>query len=138
MTIFENKLDYNAEIEWIEKKFFKLLCYAYENYKLNFNIDLEKDFDKNKNYYYKDLKDVKLLLLKFEDIKNWETIFKDNLNININLNNNVNKKDKNMYNLYKNIKFSNSELDRIYNNKVFKIFYSKDEINNLKNKFLEK
>ena len=40
----------------------------------HFNIDLISSFDKDINYYFNDKNNVYLLVLKFEDIKNWTEI----------------------------------------------------------------
>ena len=103
-----------------------------------FNIDLITEFDRNKNYYYQELENVKLLFLKLEDSKNWDRIigrsgyrFK-----NIKINDSTKRPFAVLYQeVLENYKLSEIELDEIYDNKIMKAFYSEEEINTFKNKW---
>jgi len=112
---------------------------AIQIWKKHFNIEPEKDF---KDYFFFKNKIIKLLLIRYEDIDERSKIFEK-------LKYKYVQKDKNIIenNLYikdiydyvkRKITFSEEFLDQIYNNEVFCSFYSDDDKEKFKNKFLYK
>ena len=95
--------------------------YSIKNWKLKFNIDLLKEFNKRENYYYNELSNCKLLFIRFEDINDRVDVFK-NLGYNYTINHkNKNINDDYMY-IKNNIKFTDTEKKLIYND-IYKVFY---------------
>jgi len=117
--------NYTDAIKQIKKKGIKLWCESISIYKKYFKIDLLKDFDKNKKFYFKEHSKAKLLFLRFDDIKDREDIFK-NIGYefkNKKLNENLDDKVKKIYDDVKeNITFNKEELEKIYDVKCKKIW----------------
>lgn len=112
--------------------------YSYFNEQLNVNI-FSDDFDFKKKYAIYETPNITTIILRFEDIKEWNNIFgnifTDNINIKtLNLTNN-----KPIYNLYndfkKNYKYSNEEINLIKSIDFMKKFYTQTEIDTFIKKY---
>ena len=114
----------------------KFLPYSYNMFKKHYNIDLLSSFDKNLNYYFNETNNAYLLVLKFEDIQNWQEIINNNLPYKFILKYKNKTKDEFYEIIKKNIKFTKKELEPLLNCKKMTFFYSNDEINNLSKKFI--
>ena len=110
--------------------------------KLVFGVDVfSEEFPKSKGYkiYHKDLVDV--LVLKLEDIDRiFEEAIKDFLNIDRITFVHSNEAKRKSYYLYyrsfiKEINFSKSYLDKMYNNQYSQHFYTEEEISNFRKKW---
>jgi hypothetical protein len=114
----------------------RTIPYSCKMFKKYYNIDLISNFDKDLNYYFNDINNVYLLVLKFEDIKNWEKIINNNLPYKFVLTHH-NKTDDKFYGIVKkNIKFTKKELEPLLNCDKMTFFYTNDEINNISKKFI--
>ena len=105
---------------------------------MNVNI-FSDDFDFKKKYAIYETPNITTIILRFEDIKEWNNIFgnifTDNINIKtLNLTNN-----KPIYNLYndfkKNYKYSNEEINLIKSIDFMKKFYTQTEIDTFIKKY---
>jgi hypothetical protein len=113
------------------------LPYSYEMFFKHFNIDLLSSFDKDLNYYFNDMNNVCLLVLKFEDIKNWNEIINNNLPYKFTLKH-ENKRVNEFYQTIKeNIKYSKKEFQSYLDCLLITIFYSNNEIDKLAKKFIK-
>ena len=105
-------------------------------WKKHFGIDLTK-----KRYQYIEFDDVNLLLLRFEDIELRPSVFKSLGYDYIETHSNQTEKNRKVGELYMNIKrrlkFAKEELDNIYSGEV-RIFYTDDEIDGFKQKYLRR
>lgn len=117
--------NYTDAIKQIKQKGVKLWCESIIIYKKYFKIDLLKDFDKNKKFYFKDHSKAKLLFLRFDDLGKRQEIFK-NIGYefkNKKLNENLDNKVKKIYeDVKENITFNKEELEKIYDVKCEKIW----------------
>jgi len=116
--------------------------YSYDMWKKYFHIDLLELFDYKKGYYYNELDDCKLLLIRYENITLWNSIFTE-IGYDFTLKGVNLTKDK-KYNIpeyYKyvkeNIKFSKDILNSHYDIPLIKALYSTDDIDNFYKKWLE-
>lgn len=105
-----------------------------------FGVDIVKDFNKEKGFYYKELDNVKLLFLKFDKIKEWNNIFKEIGYVYKPIwANNSNKKHQ--YDLYREVlqkyKVPLDKLNKIYNYPVVQAIYTPEEIKKFKNRWSE-
>lgn len=105
-------------------------------FKKHFNIDLISSFDKDLNYYFNDTKNVYLLILKFEDIKNWNEIINNNIPYEFVLK--WENKTKNIFykKIKNNIKYTKKELQPFLDSRKIVNFYSNDEIEKIVEKFI--
>ena len=97
----------------------------------HFSIDISQIFNVKEKYIYRELNNVKLLFLRYEDIEIFSHIF-----TSIGYNYIRCHENKGIYD--KKHSFSEKQLDDIYDNKYIKLFYSSDEINNFRKKFEKK
>lgn len=106
-----------------------------------FGVDLIKDFNKNYNYYFNELKHVKLLFLKTETSYNWEKIFGELGYLYKSRKDNTSK-DKAFSELHETVleayKLSEKQLDEIYSHRIIKALYSGKEIQTFKDRWMEK
>lgn len=115
-SIYKSVLNWGKNIESINA------------WKKHFNIDITKIFNFKEKYIYKELNNVKLLFLRYEDIEDRETIFKS-----IGYNYITAHSNKGIYK--KKHSFSERQLSNTYSNKFIKYFYSIDEINIFKKQY---
>jgi hypothetical protein len=141
-TIDKNKkLDLNTVIKQVKDSHMKYVQHSVESLKWKdvFGVDLLAEFDKNQKYFYKETEDVKLVFLRFEDIKERGVIFKNigyDYNDSIKLNDSTKIPQGNFYmTLVKKIKFSEVELNIIYDGEVIHAFYTDEEIENFKKRW---
>ena len=103
-------------------------------WKKHFNVNLLK----NKSSYF-ELDDVKLAFLRYEDIEFRPSFFKKIGYDYIETHSNQTEKHVKVGELYidvkKHLNFTNEELDKIYSDEV-RLFYTKDEIQKFKDKYL--
>jgi hypothetical protein len=52
------------------------MSYSWQHWPTSFGVDLKKEFDADKGYYYRDLGCVQLLLLRFVDIADRNQVFR--------------------------------------------------------------
>jgi hypothetical protein len=104
-----------------------------------FGVNLIEEFDKNQKYFYKETNEVKLLFLRFEDIKDRKEIFSS---IGYNYDDTEKYLDSQkikfseFYNcILNNIKFDDRELNNFYDNEIIRTFYSDIEIDGFKQKW---
>jgi len=103
----------------------------------HFGINLSDVFNPIQKYYCKDLDTVQLLLLRYEDINEWDKIINSNCNFKFKL---VYKnKTSNSFDFYEDItnkiKYSIDELNLIYND-YFDKFYTENEKKEFINKWI--
>ena len=107
------------------------LGYSLIRWKRYFDVDLIKEFDKDKNYFFKELEDVKLLFLKLEDSKNWTSIF-EKIGYNYRYSEENSSRNKPIAKVYQkvldNFNLPVEKLESIYDNEIIKALYSKKEI----------
>jgi hypothetical protein len=107
-------------------------------WKSYFSVDLIAEFKKTSNYFFKDLKDAKLLFLKLEDVNNWPSIIEIAGYHYENIISNDATKSK-FSDFYTEIvsKFSLSEeaLNRIYDDRFVESFYNECGIDAFKEKW---
>tara|TARA_Y100000589_G_scaffold329858_1_gene377747 strand:- start:838 stop:1743 length:906 start_codon:yes stop_codon:yes gene_type:complete len=133
-------------------------CYSFNMYRKHFKFDITKHFNSKKGYYFNELKNVYLLLLRYENIKSWNivnklSLYKFNLEKGTKFMYEYNRlkqliihenrtqeekiflKFKTKYSniTHKKLKFTNTELNQIYN-PFFSSFYTQNE----KNEFIKK
>lgn len=118
--------------------------YSYGMWKKYFNVDLYKEFDQKNIYYYNETDKAKLLFFKYEGTDR-DQLFKS---LNIKFQNKIinqtkgafsNKlKDIIKHNPQTVIHFTKNEIDDIYNHASVKAFYTKQEIEQFKIKYLFK
>tara|TARA_B110000208_G_C11775868_1_gene431999 strand:+ start:1158 stop:1967 length:810 start_codon:yes stop_codon:yes gene_type:complete len=117
-------------------KAFQKKPYSIEMYKKHFNIDLLSKFNNKLNYYFNDTNNCYLLFLKFENIADWTKIINDLLPYNFVLLH-ENKTTNTHYNKVKQkIKFTEKEL-QLLNSKIVRCFYTKGEIDKIKQQFIK-
>ena len=109
---------------------------SYIMFKKHFNIDLLSSFNKDLNYYFRELNNVYLLFLKFEDIKNWNEIINNNLPYKFVLKHENKTVDEFYEIVKKNIKFTKKELQPFLDCRKITFFYSNDEIDKIVKKFI--
>lgn len=104
-------------------------------WKAYFSVDLIADFNKSKNYFYKDLENVKLLFLKLEDVNNWPSIIKfaGYQYENIVSNDATKSKFSDLYSeVVAKFRLSEEDLNKVYQNSLIESLYSQNEINSFK------
>lgn len=103
-----------------------------------FSVDVVADFNHTSNYLFRELKEVNLLFLKLENVKNWPSIIKLTGYSYENIKSNDATKSK-LSNFYTEVvsKFTLSEedLNHIYDDRFIKAFYTESEINAFKDKW---
>jgi len=105
------------------------------NYK-KFNIELDKEFDLNKNYYYYNSDKFNLLVLKFENIDEWFKVLNSKILYKFSLKK-YNVTNNKLYEyVKKNLKINIDELKLIYSNKYLN-FYSQKEISQFLNRWID-
>lgn len=136
---YQSDNNINALIEIIKKNIsneINRLPHSCNLFKKHFNIDLLSSFDKELNYYFKDINNVYLLFLKFEDIKNWSEIINNNLPYKFVLNH-ANKTTDKFYKIVNtNLKFTKKEIQPFLDCRNMTFFYSNDEIDKISKKFI--
>ena len=105
-------------------------------FKKHFNIDLLSSFDKNLNYFFNDENNVCLLVLKFEDIKNWTEIINNNLPYKFVLKHKNKTVDRFYEKVKKRIKYTKEEIQPFLDSCKMTIFYSNDEIDKIEKKYI--
>jgi hypothetical protein len=115
-----------------------------DNYFLNTeNFDIKLHFNKQNNCLYKEFDEYSLLIMKFENIKNWSTIF-NNINVEYNEKSDNQTKDSDFYPTQKYINerpellnLTTEKLKNIYSqyDNYLHYFYTDLEINNFINKW---
>lgn len=135
-------------------EFHKLVYYAnyhikneypelqFENIIKKYNIDIKSEYDRKENYFYKEYNKISILLLKFENNKNWEKIIKKH-GYNFKYNHSHNSDNKLYgyeYNLLKSdlnlLNLSIDDIEKIYKeNKYVNYFYTNEEIHYFIKKF---
>lgn len=117
-NIYKRSLNWHNKIESIKM------------WNKHFNIDITKIFIPHNKFLYKELPNVKLLFIRYEEITDRQDVLKK-----LGYNYTVLHKNKGLYK--KNmLTYSKKELDNIYSQKYVKTFYSNNEIYNFKKKFL--
>jgi hypothetical protein len=112
--------------------------YSIEMYKKHFDIDLLSEFSREKNYYFNDSHNIILLFLKFENITEWNKIINYHLPYKFVLNHN-NKTTHPFYeNIKQNLKFTKEEIQLFLDHDYVNCFYTNDEIDKIKQHFIEK
>lgn len=138
-TELDDIMDFFREVN-IEK----LLKIIYKNWYTRFNEQLNINifadpFDKEKKYNLYKVDNVTVLILRFEDINEWENIFNNIFTTKITLENSNLTKHKKINELYesfkKNYKYSENEINLIKNIDFMKKFYTENEINSFINKY---
>jgi len=109
------------------------LPYSVEMFEKHFDFDLRHHFDKTRNHYFTKTKDAHLLILKYENIDEWESIVSSLSPHKFTLRSHNRTKDPLYDVVRKRVKFTNDELQFIYD-KDFDSFYSSSE----KSKFIRK
>jgi len=113
-------------------------CYSISMYKKHFDIDLISNFNLKQDYYFNNTKKCYLLLLKFENIINWETIINNCLQYKFILKHTNKTKNIKYKKVKKNIKFSRDVFKLLYDREEIACFYSNNEINKIKEKYIKK
>lgn len=112
--------------------------YSYFNEQLNINI-FEKPFDFDKKYNIYETNNITLIILRYEDISNWENILSNIFNRKINIISDNLTNNKDIYELYENFKktykYSEEEINLIKNIDFMKHFYLDIEIDKFIKKF---
>jgi hypothetical protein len=112
--------------------------YKYFNEQLNINI-FEKPFDFYKKYTIYETNNITLIILRFEDINNWEDILSTIFNRKINIISDNLTNNKDIYELYENFKktykYSEEEINLIKNIYFMKHFYLDIEIDKFIKRF---
>uniref|UniRef100_A0A6C0EF78 Sulfotransferase domain-containing protein n=1 Tax=viral metagenome TaxID=1070528 RepID=A0A6C0EF78_9ZZZZ len=112
--------------------------YKYFNEQLNINI-FEKPFDFYKKYTIYETNNITLIILRFEDINNWENILSTIFNRKINIISDNLTNNKDIYELYENFKktykYSEEEINLIKNIDFMKHFYLDIEIDKFIKRF---
>jgi len=112
--------------------------YSIKMYKKHFDIDLLSDFNKNLHYYFNDSNNIILLFFKFENITEWTKIINHHLPYKFILTHN-NKTTHQFYeNIKQKIKFTKEEIQLFLDNKYINSFYTNNEIDKIKQQFIEK
>lgn len=113
--------------------------HSLESWKKHFRLEVTSNFHK---YSYKKLKLVKLLLIRFEDVKDRPNLFKKLKYEYEDKTKNLNEKNefiKGTYDYIKeNITFTEKELDVFYENEIYKKFYTEQDTQVFKEKYLFK
>jgi len=107
-------------------------------WKSYFFVDLTAEFDKTSNYLFKDLKDVRLLFLKLEDVRNWPSIIElaGYHYENIISNDATKSKFSSFYTeIVSKFSISEEDLSHIYDDRFVKTFYNESEIDAFKEKW---
>ena len=116
------------EMKWI-KNYYK----AFENYCGISIFDEEWDVDKRYLYFPKAKCNSAVLILRYEDIAEWEDIFWEIFGVKINLLDANRSEDKNIYPVYQNFKnmyeFNDRNLEEIWDVDFMKFFYPVDYLN---------
>lgn len=113
--------------------------YSVKRWKKFFGKELRHSYNPHEKYIYHDLDEAKILFLRFEDINMREKIFTDigyqhkNEMYNV-TENNPNVIDLNNF-IKNNIRFTERELRRIFDNKKVRIFYTPEELEGFKKKY---
>ena len=139
ITKYKSDNNINGIIEIIKKYISDIeiddMPYSCEIFKKHFNINLLSSFDKDLNYYFNNINNVYLLVLKFEDIKNWSDIINNNLPYKFVLEH-VNKENDEFYKIVKtNLKFTKKEIQPLLNCRKM-TFYSNAEIDKISTEFI--
>ncbi|OEF99782.1 hypothetical protein BHF71_00985 [Vulcanibacillus modesticaldus] len=146
---FDNRYEENVNNEMIYKMYIDKFNHEYgvdwfdKELKRAFNIDIyDYNFDKEKGFSIIKKDNINLLVIKMEKLNELEKQIGDFLEIEDFKLKNVNISSKKWYaDLYKDFKkkFSPSEeyIDTLYNSRYMKHFYSEEEINHFRNKWLK-
>lgn len=129
--------------EDIIKKLKQRLSLPQKPYALNwkrYGVDILTEFIPEKHFFYKECDTVKLLFLRFEDSNERKNIF-TNLGYEfeeVYINATTERPQANLYlNIKNNLHFSSQELDKIYDDINVKSFYTVEEIQTFKQKYLK-
>lgn len=112
--------------------------YSIKMWQKHFELDLITNFNKDMSYYYNSDNSCKLLLLKFENIKEWNRIL-NNLfpYYRFILNHKNNNLNKSYSIIKKTIRFSEEEIDsQLYNADWIKSFYKMSTLDEIKQKYV--
>ena len=112
--------------------------YSIKMWQKHFDLDLITNFNKDMSYYYNSDNSCKLLLLKFENIKEWNRIL-NNLfpYYRFILNHKNNNLNKTYSIIKKTIRFSEEEIDsQLYNVDWIKSFYKMSTLDEIKQKYV--
>jgi len=112
--------------------------YSYFNEELNINI-FSDDFDFKKKYAIYETPNITTIILRFEDITEWDNIFGNIFTHNIKIKKHNLTKRKPIYNLYndfkKKYKYSDEEINIIKSIDFMKKFYTQTEIDTFIQKY---
>lgn len=112
--------------------------YSYFNEQLNIDI-FSDEFDFEKKYAIYETPNITTIILRFEDISEWNTILGNIFTNNIKFKNSNLTSNKPIYNLYNNFKkkykYSKEEITLIKNIDFMKKFYTNEEIDNFIKKY---
>tara|TARA_Y100000768_G_scaffold337593_1_gene279829 strand:- start:1014 stop:1727 length:714 start_codon:yes stop_codon:yes gene_type:complete len=112
--------------------------YSYFNEQLNIDI-FSDEFDFEKKYAIYETPNITTIILRFEDISEWNTILGNIFTNNIKFKNSNLTSNKPVYNLYNNFKkkykYSKEEITLIKNIDFMKKFYTNEEIDNFIKKY---
>ena len=109
----------------------------------HFGVNLVDEYKIGEKYFYREINEkARLLLIKFEDIKSRRRVF-ENLNFEYSEKvKNVEIKDESLKMVQnyirENISFNDSELKKIYGDKLVKVFYSENEIKEFYERYRDK
>jgi len=125
------KLNYEYTLQWFDSEFF--------NY-TGFDV-YSKPFDKEKGFSIYNHNDFEIMIIKLEKLNEcYSDAMKDFFDLDLKLEVNSNQSSqKNISGIYselkKSIKFTEDELNKVYEHKYLRHFYSLDEINSFKKKW---
>ncbi len=112
--------------------------YSYFNEQLNINI-FSDDFDFKKKYAIYETPNITTIILRFEDIREWDNIFGNIFTNNIKIKKGNLTESKPIYNLYNNFKkkykYSDEEINLIKSINFMKKFYTQTEIDTFIQKY---
>lgn len=139
---FNSKLTEKSFLNVGEESHKEPLVWFDSQIKLNFHVDVySKPFSKHKGYEIYENEKARILVIRLEDIDNCAAkALTDFLNIDnidiVSTNRSSDKKYKAMYKCFlESIKLDNTYLDKMYNSKFTRHFYTEDEIENFRKRW---
>lgn len=114
----------------------KFSCYTHTMCEKHFNFSIVKKFQPKNKYLFKDFGPVSVLLLRFENIKEWKRIIEKITKHSFILQHKNNYTTDEVKEIKKHIKLPKKFLTQHYSSGYYKIFFSPQEINNYRNMYM--
>lgn len=105
-------------------------CYTHTMCEKHFNFSILKNFQPKNKYLFKDFDQVSVLLLRFENIKEWKSIIEKETKHSFIMNHQNDYTTDEVKEIKKHVKLPETFLRQHYSSGYYKNFFSAEEINN--------